>query len=526
MHPDTPDKVVPQLHETAAWLASMDHDFMTKVMATDPQVLLASTIMSADAATREKLTSAILDRFEKCGAAERDPNFSPRYDVLKHPNIANQLRPILVEKELNSELRRVVLDIVEARGRELYDQLLTIALDKGEERYIRHRAAFILSRVGTEPHKKALSPLLNTADEDPEDELRGAALLALWPDHISAAGVFDELAKERHGSVYGTFTLFIVSYLLKGLRFVDVPIALDWAAEHATPSPFGGWHGLRGKMMQLGWDYWQEPKVLAAFAKAATLRLKDYAGWFDDEARGSNIAEAPQAQRSAVIGAVIEYASTQHIELPLFWGADAGIVTAKDLPWLLDETKRAQGDPSQREWARVVRTVFDWQSPEHVDSVLMAMIEVAALCDEFEPHFAPVELGSDAAREMQEAARRQASRAAAFAKRQLAPVSQRVGAELDKIDAGDIDAWWRVNLELARRVGNSLHDELIADLTSLPAWQELDEASKDRCIAAAEKYLNSADRTTIVGLGRTPSIVPLPLATGLCVCCWVNGPVY
>ena len=46
---------------------------------------------------------------------------------------------------------------------------------------------------------------------------------------------------------------------------------------------------------------------------------------------------------------------------------------------------------------------------------------------------------------------------------------------------------------VVRRVGDNLQDELIADLTSLPAWQELDEASKDRCIAAAEKYVNAAE---------------------------------
>ena len=344
MHPDTPDKVVPQLHETAAWLASMDPDFMTRVMATDPQVLLASTIMRTDAATREKLTLAILDRFEKRGVAERDPNFSPRYDVLKHPNLASQLRPILIGKERDRELRRVVLDILEAcQVAQLYDQLVAIALDQDEEWYIRHRAAFILSQLGTASQRKALLPLLNTtADEDPEDELRGDALLALWPDHISATQAFDELAKERHGSVYGTFTIFIVSHLLKGLRLEDVPIALDWVAEHPAPSPFGGWNGLRGKLMRLGWDNWNEPEVLAAFAKAATLRLKHYAGWFDDEPRGSNIAEAPQAQRVAVIRAVIEFATTHQIELPPFWGADVGIVDAKDLPWLLEETKRAQ----------------------------------------------------------------------------------------------------------------------------------------------------------------------------------------
>ncbi len=503
MHPDTPDKVVPQLHETAAWLASLDHDFMTRVMTADPQVLLASTIMSTDATTREKLTLAILDQFEKRGVAERDPNFSPRYDVLTHPNLASQLRPILVGREHNRELRRVVLDILEAcQVAELYDQLVTIALDQGEEWYIRHRAAFILSQFGAEQHRKALLPLLNTTtEEDPEDELRGDALLALWPNYISAAQAFDEIAKERHGSVYGTLTIFIVSHLLKGLQVKDVPVALDWVAKHPAPSAFGGWHGLRAKLMRLGWDNWDDPKVLAVFARAATLRLNHYAGWFDDEPRGNSVVEAPQAQRGAVIGAIIQFATTNNIELPLFWGADVGIVDAKDLDWLLEETKRANVGREQREWARMVRTVFDWRSPGHVDRTLMMMPEVAGLRDEFGPQFAAVELGSDVAREMQESARRQAARVAQSAKMQLAPVSQRVVAELDKIDAGDISAWWRVNLELVRRVGDSLYGELVPDLTSLESWQELDQATKDRCLTAAEMYVNAAEPNNESWLG-------------------------
>jgi hypothetical protein len=495
MHPDTPNKVVPQLHETAAWLASMDPGFLTRVMATDPQVLLASTIMSTDAATREKLTAAILDRFEKGGAAERDPNFSPRYDVLKHPNLGNQLLPKLTNKMANREVRRLALDIAEAcQVEELYDQLAKIALDTGEESYVRHRAAFILAQLGSDSQKKALLPLLNTtAEEDPDDELRGDALIALWPNHIDARQVFVELAKERHGSLYGTFTLFIISYFLKHLRLVDVPVALDWVAEHPAPSPFGGWHGLRGKIMRLGWDHWREPGVLPAFAKAAALRAAHHNSWFGDEATGEIAGEGSQDQRSAVIGAIINYAVAHQLRLPPFWSADVRIVKSNDLPWLIEETKQARGESVQREWARVVRTVFDWQSTEYVDAVLMAMTGNKALSQEFTPHFAPVELGSDAAREMQEAARRQTERAATVSDRKLAPAPQRVATELDKLDAGDLYAWWRVNLELVRRVGDSLHDELIADLESLPAWQQLDQSLKDRCIRAAATYLNGAE---------------------------------
>ena len=234
MHPDTPDKVVPQLHETTAWLASINSAFMNKIISTDPQVLLASSIMSADVATRERLAAAILHRIEEQGITAHDPNFSPRFDVLQHPNLAAQLRPILIDKGRNYAVRSVALDIAEQCGvTEVHDELVQIALDESENWHIRHSAAFIVSRLGGDEHKKKLMPLLNTTpEEDPEDELRGDALLALWPGHITARDAFDQITKERHGTAYGTYSLFLTSYLPKGLKAEDLPLALDWVAEH------------------------------------------------------------------------------------------------------------------------------------------------------------------------------------------------------------------------------------------------------------------------------------------------------
>ena len=51
MHPESRDAVVPQLRETAAWIASLNAEFLNHLMATDPQGPLASKIMSADAST-------------------------------------------------------------------------------------------------------------------------------------------------------------------------------------------------------------------------------------------------------------------------------------------------------------------------------------------------------------------------------------------------------------------------------------------------------------------------------------------
>src|SRR5207302_6625702 len=125
--------------------------------------LLASSVMSADVATRERLATAILHQFEERGITTHDPNFSPRFDVLQHPNLAAQLRPVLIDKGRNYAVRRVALDIVEQCGvTEVHEELVKIALDQSENWHIRHLAAFIVSRLGSDEHKKKLIQLLNT----------------------------------------------------------------------------------------------------------------------------------------------------------------------------------------------------------------------------------------------------------------------------------------------------------------------------------------------------------------------------
>ena len=57
---DIEDKLAPQLHETAAWLASMRPEFFRKVIGTDPSVLLLSDVATAEVADRELLVETLL----------------------------------------------------------------------------------------------------------------------------------------------------------------------------------------------------------------------------------------------------------------------------------------------------------------------------------------------------------------------------------------------------------------------------------------------------------------------------------
>ena len=167
----------------------------------------------------------------------------------------------------------------------------------------------------------------------------------------------------------------LISYLLKDLKFGDLPLALDWVAEHPG-SPGFHWHGLRGKIMRRGWEHCNEPAVLVSFAKAAVSQVIQYVGLFnDDDDQSMNLITAPRERRAAVIHAVIKYASEQKIELLPFWGADIRIIGQEDLPWLLTEVIQAGDEFAQREFTKLIRGVFDWRLPKRVDSILSAMSE-------------------------------------------------------------------------------------------------------------------------------------------------------
>ena len=58
IHPD--HRVIPQLQETTAWLASMMPEVFQKVMKTDPDVLLQSDISTIDDENKAQLVEALL----------------------------------------------------------------------------------------------------------------------------------------------------------------------------------------------------------------------------------------------------------------------------------------------------------------------------------------------------------------------------------------------------------------------------------------------------------------------------------
>jgi hypothetical protein len=72
------------------------------------------------------------------------------------------------------------------------------------------------------------------------------------------------------------------------------------------------------------------------------------------------------------------------------------------------------------------------------------------------------------------------------------PPAERVRMGLERFEAGDIDAWWRLNLELTLEAASTHYDELQSRIIKMPGWIAADEAKRSRIVAAARKYLIDA----------------------------------
>jgi hypothetical protein len=152
VHPgDEEGRLVPQLHEAAAWLAGTSPEVFRRLTDVDPEVLLRSDAASTDAEDRAALVETLLKLYD--AESLLDGWWAPRlrYERLKHPGLAEQLRPY-VDSAKSLSARRVALDIAEACGlRTLQDDAAEIALDSNEEPLVRKEAAHFVAMVGDGP---------------------------------------------------------------------------------------------------------------------------------------------------------------------------------------------------------------------------------------------------------------------------------------------------------------------------------------------------------------------------------------
>lgn len=517
-HPNDPDKkLVPQLHETAAWLAGMIPEIFHEVIKTDPEVLLRSDVATTDAKSKELLVENLLTLLEKEKLHDQDLNINDRYRKLFHPNLSAQLRAYLCDRTKGALVRRAAINIAEAcELKDLQDEFIKIALDTTEQENIRVEATSAISKIGDEEVKSKLKPLAcGVAGEDHEDELKGYALLALWPNHLSAKELFHLLTLPKKKMFLGSYQFFVRQKLLEHLRAEDIPEALKWLdsfpARHKLIEHYH-FKKIINDIMLKSWEYLDNPSVLEPFAKAIISRLKHHEEIVEEggaESPFRNKVIEKHEKRRKVLNAIVSILldSNDDILLPLY--SRTPLILDEDFPWLIECFKETDSEEKQKLWAKLIKRSFNPLKPAHVDAIFVAKRNSNILEEEFEEFFKAVDINSPEAEVMRKSYLKRRRWEEPSQKQTISEHApyEKIIKYLNDSEQGNVDSWWHINYLFSYDLRGQYYDyslELKFDITALPLWENFDDFTKKRLINAAKKYILEKELDSFEWVKRNP----------------------
>lgn len=502
-------KLVPQLQELSAWLATKRDDVFAEVLSTDPEVLIRSDVAGADEATRAKLTDSLLAALDSQRLHDMSLDLVRHYGKLAHGNLATQLRPYIVDSSKGLIVRRVAILIAkQCREKALSQDLLRIAFDEKDDEHVRSLAIIALGECADEDAKAALKPLvIYPSPADTQDEIKGCALTLLWPKHLTVSELFVALTLSRRPEVFGTYRTFISTHVAPHLRPDDLPHALAWVQNLETgPSPQAfnrdlEMAALADQIVLAAIENLAQPLVTRALVGVLMQRFRSYY-WsvYPDNGKQFDAALKQSAdRRRLLIDALTRELNADRRDAVLV----SRLLTHEDLPWLVEQVLRYAATDEIRArtfavLAGVAPIVID--DTKTFETLYEASQRSPLIAEQFAWLLNPVDLASKEAanlRQYYEAARPQQKTSAKIDP----PPSKRIVKCLEELEAGSTEAWWHLNYWMLFDSDRRQVGELQADLTKTPGWRDAGEPLRTRLIRAAEIYLCKADPNNDQWLG-------------------------
>ena len=168
-HPsDQGRKLIPQLHEVAAWMSAMDAEILKAVAGSDPEALLGAAAASLSDEDRRLIVDSLLKQASEGRTLHLRFGLFWLYRKLKHAQLPDQLRPYLRNATHSIGARHVAVDIARAcKVQELGPELADIALDLAADPGLRNSAAATAAEMVSKEVRARLRPLaFGEAGED------------------------------------------------------------------------------------------------------------------------------------------------------------------------------------------------------------------------------------------------------------------------------------------------------------------------------------------------------------------------
>ncbi|KGF71730.1 hypothetical protein DO97_15710 [Neosynechococcus sphagnicola sy1] len=497
---EEPDcKLIPQLHETAAWIASMRMDVCQEIIETDPDVLLRSDIPT-DSDLREAIVTNLLMQYEQEKLYDYERNQYRNYGKLKHPGLAAQLRTYLQDPTKQINARDTAIDIAEVcEVSELQEELVNLALDSSQSIYLRVSAAKALCSIGDAGTRLRLKPLaIEQLPEDEDDRLKGYALRALWSDLLTAEELFSVLTRPKKRNFLGSYQIFIDLELVPRLQPDDFVVALNWLGNQGIRCFGYLFEKLGNAILLKAWENLELPGIAENFTRVALVQWKEHQRIITDDDKlqqqfASSLLNDSEKRHTLIEQAVLIISETEEDPYFLLSSLTENILISEDIFWMLEKLQNSNFEKAEKIWSQLLKWSFNRQDVNQIDAIVVATQTNNSLQEVFASYFAPIELNSIQAEKLRSDYLRMQERQH---RRQNPPLldpppRERVLQLLEKLESGDLSAWWQLNREMTLKPDSRRYiNELELGLTKLNGWMEADEVTQKRIIEGAKKYIH------------------------------------
>lgn len=512
--------IIPQLRETAAWIAAENTTLRNHLLNIEPHVLLSSDISTAADAQKKALIHAILRRvanpvvWQELRAARRN------YNKLTYKGMAKQLKPYLISKT-QSNAHYEAIEIAQCCCvTELTPILAKNALDPKLERRVRVNAASAVLEIGNAQSKKELKPLaLGLVQGDENDELRGAALLACWPQHISAQELFSSLkTPSRFGGYYRKF----LREFPEKLSIDEAILALEWierlGPQNNTHSP---WEELIDSIFQTAVGQLANREIHRPFARAMLQFVRN--NHIFPKGGIEHLRELLHSNAKIRRSLLAEF-------IPLIVDWRDSVIVARygvpfactdDVDWLFERLGDATKG-SRRAICSVLKQVIQISDGSRADKLITAAQSYTEVAEIFDSWLRPRDLSDERTTKEREdyfEEKRLEARAAALRLRPQPAASNpeaQIIALLQQFEAGDFSAWSKIiHLMPYDDDGKQCEEFYSIDICRMPGWKRADLPTRNRLISAARRYINDGD-PKVDEWFETPNVQFWPAVAGLC----------
>jgi predicted NACHT family NTPase len=508
---EDPDcKLIPQLHETVAWIASMRMDVRQEIIETDPDVLLRSDIPT-DSDLREAIVTSLLMQYEQEKLNDYERNQYRNYGKLKHPGLAAQLHPYIQDPTKQIDARDTAIDIAEVcEVSELQEELVNLALNSSQSIYLRVSAAKALCSIGDAGARLRLKPLaIEQLPEDEDDLLKGYALRALWSELLTVEELLGVLTRPKKRNFLGSYQMFIDLELVPRLQPDDLVVALNWLGNQGIRCFGHPFEKLGNAILLKAWENLDLPGIAETFTKVALVQWKEHQRIITDDNKlqqqfASSLLNDNEKRHTLIEQAVLIISETEEDPCFLLSSLTENILISEDVFWMLEKLQNTNCERAEKIWVQLLQWSFNRQDVNQIDAIVVATQTNNILQEVFVSYFTSIELNSIQAdklradylriQEMQE-------------HRQNPPLldpppRERVLQLLEKLESGDLSAWWQLNMEMTLKPDSThYNNEFELDLTKLPGWQEAEEATQKRIIESAKNYIQNQNNVAYEWIG-------------------------